>query len=181
MLLGKIQTWSIAQSRTGTLPKSQWARAAAAPWGLLDKWLAVEDVEALPTRPRFLGQALRAMRCKANGWTLHSRMEMEELLFCRPLGRTKLCRWKLLATNMKRSPSGTPQQQRHAGVWITAGWWETGDNWHSWGEGAAQIKEKSGSSSFLSRHASTLFTGLENSSLFRGLWFTPRQKLTIII
>lgn len=27
--------------------------------------------------PWFLGQVLRAMRCKANGWTLHSRMETE--------------------------------------------------------------------------------------------------------
>lgn len=29
--------------------------------------------------PWFLGQVLGAMRCKANGWTLHSRMEMEKL------------------------------------------------------------------------------------------------------
>ncbi len=29
--------------------------------------------------PRFLGQVLGAMRCKANGWTLHSRMETEKL------------------------------------------------------------------------------------------------------
>lgn len=27
----------------------------------------------------FLGQVLGAMRCKANGWTLHSRMETEKL------------------------------------------------------------------------------------------------------
>lgn len=29
--------------------------------------------------PWFLGQVLRAIRCKANGWTLHSRMRMEKL------------------------------------------------------------------------------------------------------
>lgn len=47
-----------------------------------------------------------------------------------------------------------------------------------WGRGS-QIKEKSGFSSSFSRHAA-LLTGLENSSLFKGLWFTPQHKLTVI-
>lgn len=39
----------------------------------------MDDGEPSPTLPWFLGQVLRAMRCKANGWTLHSRLKMEEL------------------------------------------------------------------------------------------------------
>lgn len=109
------------------------------------------------------------------------------LLFYRPLGRTKLCRWKLFASDMKRngSSSWTLRQQRHAGVWMTAGGWETAEKWHSggWGggdgDGDRQIKGKSGSSSSFSRHAA-LLTGLENSSLFKGLWFTPQHKPTVI-
>lgn len=49
----------------------------------------------------------------------------------------------------------------------------------TWGEGGSQIKEKSGSSSSFSRNAA-LLTGLENSSLFKGLWFTPQHKLTVM-
>lgn len=39
----------------------------------------MNECEALTVFFWFLGQAMGAMRCKANGWTLHSRMEMEKL------------------------------------------------------------------------------------------------------
>lgn len=41
--------------------------------------MAVDAVNPSLSFPWFLGQVLGAMRCKANGWTLHSRMEMEKL------------------------------------------------------------------------------------------------------
>lgn len=40
--------------------------------------MAVDAARPSLLFPWFLGQVLGAMRCKANGWTLHSRMEMEE-------------------------------------------------------------------------------------------------------
>ena len=40
--------------------------------------MAMDAERPLLFSPLFLGQVLGAMRYKANGWTLHSRMEMEK-------------------------------------------------------------------------------------------------------
>lgn len=39
----------------------------------------MDAIRASLLSPWFLGQVLGSMRCKANGWTLHTRMETEKL------------------------------------------------------------------------------------------------------
>lgn len=45
----------------------------------MNERMAVDAVSPPLSFPWFLGQVLGAMRCKANGWILHSRMVMEKL------------------------------------------------------------------------------------------------------
>lgn len=40
--------------------------------------MAVDAIRPSLLSPWFLGQVLGAMRCKANGWTLHTRLETEK-------------------------------------------------------------------------------------------------------
>lgn len=126
------------------------------------------------------------MKCKANRWTLHSRMEMEELeQLAAPLLTIRenktvqmeiVCRkyeeeWKfILDFTTAAEARWRVKDSRLMG---------NGREPTQWGRrrrrGGSQIKGKSGSSSSFSRYAA-LLTGLENSSL----WFTPQHKLTVI-
>lgn len=79
----------------------------------------MDDGEPSPTLPWFLGQVLRAMRCKANGWTLHSRLKMEELeQLAAPLLAIRENKAVQMEIDMKRNESSSCvlHQQRHAGV-----------------------------------------------------------------
>lgn len=128
------------------------------------------------------------MRCKANGWTLHSRMEMEE--------RQQL---DALRSAIRENKAVLMEIVCHTyeEEWMfvldfaaAEARWRVNDC-RLMGQGreltecgggkggGSQMKEKSGSSSSFSGHAA-LLTGSENSAPFKGLWFTPQHKPTVI-
>lgn len=118
----------------------------------------------------FLGQVLRALRCKANGWTLHSTMETErqpEPVHC-----------NTVPPNLEQSCwDGNALQPIWGGIEVLS-WFLQDENHDERGDGGEEeltlvrrcgslIKGNKSSSPSCLGQCAALPTGLENSFLFR--------------
>lgn len=123
----------------GTLPKiQQLVPANHGPLHRMNEWKSGSgQCNALTSLQWFLGQVQGAMRCKANGWTLHTRMEMENLddfkVILLPIRENKAMDLENCLPQIWReielvrvfyTNDGNP-----AKVWTTIDWWKWDENW----------------------------------------------------